>query len=143
MSRTPWTAGYSPPEKPRGVDAYGTTAAEQHQGETIDAAHPPGGARPRLAYGAPDNERGLDELDDRIGGDDPDSIAAEDDFIGDGEVGDARAGRLVAPDEGAHEDAETDLIGRDVGIDGAARLGRGGRDARHRACPTTRTSDAE
>ena len=28
--------GYSPPESPRGVDAFGTTAAEQAQDETID-----------------------------------------------------------------------------------------------------------
>lgn len=38
----------------------------------------------------------------------------------DDEVGDLRAGRLVAPDEGAHEDAEKDIIAEDVGIDGAA-----------------------
>jgi hypothetical protein len=29
-------------------------------------------------------------------------------------------GRLVAPDEGAHEDTEKDLVAEDVGIDGAA-----------------------
>ena len=28
--------GYSPPEKPRGVNAFGTTAAEQHQGESLE-----------------------------------------------------------------------------------------------------------
>ena len=38
----------------------------------------------------------------------------------DNEVGGARSGRLVAPDEGAHEDEESDLIATDVGIDGAA-----------------------
>ncbi|WP_226436508.1 DUF5709 domain-containing protein [Rhodococcus yananensis] len=35
------------------------------------------------------------------------------------EVGDVRAGRLVAPDEGTGEDVDKDLIGTDVGIDGA------------------------
>ena len=30
-----------------------------------------------------------------------------------------RAGRLVAPDEGAHGDAETDAVAKDVGVDGA------------------------
>ena len=74
---------------------------------------------PTSAYGAPDNESGLDERD-RIGGDDPDSIDAEDDWIGDGEVGGLRAGRLVAPDRGVGEDSESLLIGEDVGIDGAA-----------------------
>ena len=36
-----------------------------------------------------------------------------------GEVGDARTGRLVAPDEGSHEDRESDEVADDVGIDGA------------------------
>ena len=31
-----------------------------------------------------------------------------------------RAGRLVAEDEGAHPDAEADLVARDVGIDAGA-----------------------
>lgn len=35
-------------------------------------------------------------------------------------MGDLRSGRLVAPDEGAHEDEESGLIASDVGIDGAA-----------------------
>jgi hypothetical protein len=30
------------------------------------------------------------------------------------------SGRLVEPDEGAHEDAERDLVASDVGIDGGA-----------------------
>jgi hypothetical protein len=38
----------------------------------------------------------------------------------DNEVGELRSGRLVAPDEGAHEDEESGLIATDVGIDGAA-----------------------
>ncbi|MYS50831.1 hypothetical protein GTW46_12300, partial [Streptomyces sp. SID6013] len=28
--------GYSPPERPLGVTKHGTTAAEQHEGETLD-----------------------------------------------------------------------------------------------------------
>ena len=38
--------------------------------------------------------------------------------MGDGEVGDRRSGRLVAPDEGSHQDNEEDLVADDVGIDG-------------------------
>ena len=66
-----------------------------------------------------DNET-LDELlaeeepDPAMQLDDPDEQA------GDDEVGDTRAGRLVAPDEGFGADTEKDLIGREVGIDGAA-----------------------
>jgi uncharacterized protein DUF5709 len=46
--------------------------------------------------------------------DDPDEQA------GDDEVGDRRAGRLVAPDQGSGVDAEADLLGSEVGIDGGA-----------------------
>ena len=42
------------------------------------------------------------------------------DFSGDDEVGDRRAGRLVAPDEGVDVDDESDLLATDVGIDGSA-----------------------
>jgi len=36
-----------------------------------------------------------------------------------GEVGTERTGRLMAPDEGAHEDVEKDMVAQDEGIDGA------------------------
>jgi len=111
--------GFSPPDRPRGSLAHGVTAEEQHRDETIDERIQQEVPDPTSAYGAPDNESGLDD-DGRIGGDDPDSIDAEDDWLGDGEVGDARAGRLVAPDEGTGYDEEKDLVGEDVGIDGAA-----------------------
>ncbi|MDN5796201.1 MAG: DUF5709 domain-containing protein [Intrasporangium sp.] len=114
----PLDRGYSPAEAPRGVDAFGTTAREQSEQETIEQRIHQEDPDPFSAYGAPDNQSGLDE--DRVGGDDPDSIAAEDDWVGDDEVGDRRAGRLVAGDEGTHEDTEKDLVAEDVGIDGAA-----------------------
>jgi Family of unknown function (DUF5709) len=111
-------AGYSPPDRLHGSLAHGVTAEEQARDETIEERIRQEVPEEGTAYGAPDNESGLDE--DRVGGDDPDSIAAEDDWIGDGEVGDVRAGRLVAPDEGLGSDEEKDLLGEDVGIDGAA-----------------------
>jgi hypothetical protein len=104
--------GYSPPERPRGVDAFGTTLAEQRQGESLEA---------RLAHEEPDPANTLaDPLAeaDMVGGDDPDAIAAQDDFLGDGEVGDRRSGRLMAPDEGAHEDTDSEMVAQDMGIDG-------------------------
>ena len=91
--------GYSPPDTDRGSRAHGVTAQEQHRDETIDERITQEVPDPNSAYGAPDDESGLDEIG-RVGGDDPDSIAAEDDWLGDGEVGDVRAGRLVAPDRG-------------------------------------------
>jgi len=107
--------GYSPPERPLGVDAFGTTAAEQRQGESIEQ---------RLAQEEPDPTSRVEDLlagpdsSDMLGGDDPDAIAAEDDVLGDGGVGDRRSGRLIAPDEGAHEDTEADMVATDLGIDG-------------------------
>jgi hypothetical protein len=104
--------GYSPPERPRGVDAFGTTVSEQRQGESIDQ---------RLAHEVPDPATAFDDPladSDLVGGDDPDAIAAEDDFLGDGEVGDLRSGRLMARDEGTYEDSESEMIAEDVGIDG-------------------------
>jgi hypothetical protein len=92
---------YSPPERPRGLDAFGTTLAEQRDGESLDQ---------RLAQEEPDPALAVDE-----GGSYP-----VDEGAGDHEVGEARAGRLVAPDEGAHEDAEKDMVASDVGIDGGA-----------------------
>jgi hypothetical protein len=111
--------GFSPPDRPRGSLAHGVTAEEQHRDETIDERIRQEVPEEGTAYGAPDNESGLDD-DGLFGGDDPDAIAVEDDWLGDGEVGDARAGRLVAPDEGTGYDEEKDLVGEDVGIDGAA-----------------------
>ncbi len=111
--------GFSPPDRPRGSLAHGVTAEEQHRDETIDERIRQEVPEEGTAYGAPDNESGLDD-DGLLGGDDPDAIAAEDDWLGDGEVGDLRAGRLVAPDEGTGYDEEKDLVGEDVGIDGAA-----------------------
>ncbi|HEU5241832.1 MAG TPA: DUF5709 domain-containing protein [Ornithinibacter sp.] len=112
--------GYSPAERLQGSLAHGVTAEEQHRDETIEERIHQEVPDPASAYGAPDNESGLDDEDERLGGDDPDSIAAEDDWLGDGEVGDERAGRLVAPDEGLGSHEEKDLLGEDVGVDGAA-----------------------
>jgi hypothetical protein len=94
--------GYSPPEKPRGLDAFGTTMSEERQGETLDQ---------RLAQEEPDPAMQVD-----LGAD---GTAGDEDFVA-GEVGDARAGRLVAPDAGGSADLEKDLVASDVGIDGAA-----------------------
>ncbi|MDN5789831.1 MAG: DUF5709 domain-containing protein [Micrococcales bacterium] len=109
--------GYSPSDTARGSTAWGTTAYEQSQEETIDQRILQEEPDPDSAYGAPDNESGLDT--ERLGGTDEDAIDADDDWIGSGEVGTTRAGRLVAPDEGAHDDDDSQEVASDVGIDGA------------------------
>jgi Family of unknown function (DUF5709) len=49
-----------------------------------------------------------------------DEAERETEFPQRNEVGSARAGRLVAPDQGFGEDADADLVADDVGIDGGA-----------------------
>ncbi|NLE80452.1 MAG: hypothetical protein GX610_12865 [Rhodococcus sp.] len=87
--------GYSPPERPLGLDAYGTTGAEQREGESLDQ---------RLAEEVPDisDEGGSPEFRDFR------------------EVGASRSGRLVADDQGSGEDTEKDMVAEDIGIDGGA-----------------------
>ncbi|MGW2964657.1 DUF5709 domain-containing protein [Streptomyces sp. NPDC001220] len=94
--------GYSPPERPWAVEHTGVTAAEGRRGETLDE---------RLAEEVPD--LAVPEGDDLGDAWDTDGELLDD------EVGDGRAGRLVAPDEGAHENTETDLFASDRGLDGA------------------------
>ena len=89
--------GYSPPEHYSAGQGYGNTPWEEEHRETIDQ---------RLGQEIPDQ--------------DPYADSDEDGVLDDGEVGTRRAGRLVDPDEGLGEDTEKDLVGTDVGIDGAA-----------------------
>ncbi|MFI8192594.1 DUF5709 domain-containing protein [Streptomyces sp. NPDC085946] len=95
--------GYSPPEKPLGVTKHGVTAAEQHEGETLDQ---------RLAQEVPDVSV---PAGDGIG----DSPGGEGEPV-DPEAGAERAGRLVAPDEGVRTDTTKETVAADVGIDGGA-----------------------
>jgi hypothetical protein len=112
----PLDEGYSPPEKARAVDSFGTTFEEARQGESLEQ---------RIAQEEPDPNAAFDDpladdADTGAGADAPDSEQdADEGFTNDDEVGDRRAGRLVAPDEGVREDTEKDLVGEDVGIDGA------------------------
>ncbi|MEV0981445.1 DUF5709 domain-containing protein [Streptomyces sp. NPDC049915] len=95
--------GYSPPEKPLGVTKHGTTAAEQHDGESLDQ---------RLAQEQPDVQPPAgDAIGDLPGG--------EGEPV-DPEAGADRAGRLVAPDEGVRPDTEKDAVAADKGIDAGA-----------------------
>jgi len=95
--------GWSPAERPWAVDDWGTTEAEELAGESLDG---------RLARELPD---GLPDDGDGLG----DSSDTDGELLDD-EVGDARAGRLVDPDAGGTGDTEKDLVGYDVGVDGAA-----------------------
>src|SRR5215831_3716651 len=107
----PLDRGVVTPERWSAGMRFGTTAAEQAAGESLDQ---------QLAEEEPDitgedeDEEPRDITDDEDAGDeDVDGLLLDD-------GPDPRAGRLVAEDEGAHPDAEADLVARDVGIDGAA-----------------------
>lgn len=78
------------------------------------------GYSPPDTWKEPKDDETLDEL---LAEEEPDpamQLDEPDEQAGDDEVGDDRAGRLVAPDEGVGVDDEKDLVGREVGIDGAA-----------------------
>jgi hypothetical protein len=114
---------YSPPERSPEYTHFGTTVEEQREGESFEQ---------RLAQEEPDPNASVQLDGGRFDGDTPvpddiDTGSGElpddqvwDGNLDDGEVGDARAGRLVDPDEGLSADREKDLIGEDIGIDGGA-----------------------
>jgi Family of unknown function (DUF5709) len=107
----PLDRGVAPPERWSAGMRFGSTAAEQESGESLDQL---------LAEEEPDTVLDSDA-------DEPEDFG-EDEDAGDEDVDgllldygpDPRAGRLVAEDEGAHPDDETDLVARDAGIDGGA-----------------------
>lgn len=96
-------AGYSPVERPLGSNAWGTT--ERELGSREDLTH-------RLAR--EESDQTYDDTDDGLG----DSSDTDGELIDD-EVGDARAGRLVASDVDDF-DSRSDLWASDIGIDQGA-----------------------
>ena len=91
--------GYSPPEN------YSTLVREGEH-ETLDE---------RLAEEIPEPDPYADETEENNL-----TIRDEQENLDDGEVGAERSGRLVDPNEGIGLDVDKDMIGQDVGIDGAA-----------------------
>jgi hypothetical protein len=94
----PLDAGIEPPDRWSAGERFGTTLSEERAGESLDQL---------LAEEEP-------EPDPYAEGDLPQDAPLASDYP------EPRAGRLVAEDEGAHPDAEPDLVARDVGIDGGA-----------------------
>ncbi len=108
----PMDEGWNPPEKWSAAQGYGNTPLEESLGETLDQRLEQEVPEPD-PYEQADVEAARGDLAPLVaeGSGDTDALA--------GEVGDHRAGRLVAPDEGVHVDTDG-LVARDVGIDGAA-----------------------
>ena len=88
--------GYSPPEKWSGAERYGNTPWEEEHGASLEQ---------RSAQEEPEPDPYL-------------TAALEDEHVG-GEVGNARAGRLVADEDATDADFHQDMDAHDVGIDGA------------------------
>ena len=84
-----WSAG----------EGFGNTPFEEATGETLEQ---------RMRQEEPEADPYAEDSDDDQDEADPDP-----------ETGALRAGRLVDSDEGLGEDFEKDLVGHDVGIDGA------------------------
>jgi hypothetical protein len=110
----PLDAGILPADKWSAGMRFGSTAAEEEQGESLDQL---------LSEEEPDVLAKLDSEDeDDESESDDDEDAADEDVDGllldDGP--DPRSGRLVAEDEGTHSVTEPDLVAHDAGIDGGA-----------------------
>ena len=86
---------------------------------------------PDSAYGAPDNESGLDD-DGRSAATTPTRSTPRTTGSATARWATPRAGRLVAADEGARDDDEKRPGPSDVGRRRRGRVGRGGCDARRR-----------
>jgi hypothetical protein len=104
----PLDQGIAPPDRWSAGERFGNTAPEEQEGESLDqllSEEEP----ERDPYADSDDEDDEDEDEDRRADD-----------LWDDDEPEPRSGRLVADDEGAHTDAEEDLVAHDVGIDGGA-----------------------
>jgi hypothetical protein len=93
----PLDVGYEPADRWSGANRFGTTPAEEAQGESLDQ---------RLSEEEPD-----------FGADEDDEDSDEDELTRRGYDEDPRSGRLVAEDEGIGPDEDDQSFGRNVGID--------------------------
>jgi hypothetical protein len=91
----PLDPGYNPPDNLSAPERFGTTLAEEREGETMDQL---------LAEEEPDIDPYAQAEREALTGEE-----RTDDYI--------PAGRLVEEDEGAHEDTEADLVADAVGMD--------------------------
>ena len=104
----PLDRGVAPPERWSSVIRSGSDAGQQESLDQLLAEEEPDTLFDRDDDDLPEDHEDDDEADEYLDGL----------LLDDGP--DPRAGRLVAEDEGAHPDAEEDLVARDVGIDGGA-----------------------
>jgi hypothetical protein len=127
-----------PPDRedgPLALDEYGTTAEEQRRGEPLEdriareepdigASPPTGGSGPSDPVADADVPHEWDTPDPRAVMDDepidalPGSPVSVYERVAPDGVSDGQVGRLVQPDQGAHEDTEADEVAADAGAAG-------------------------
>jgi hypothetical protein len=93
----PLDTGVAAGDRWAGADRFGTTPAEARAGQSLERL---------LAEEEPDVDPYAEAADD------------EDELIRRGYEREARAGRLVADDEGVRQDEQADAVAWDVGVDG-------------------------
>ncbi|MDH2425458.1 DUF5709 domain-containing protein [Sphaerisporangium sp. TRM90804] len=101
-----------PGDRPVAVDDFGTTAEEHFQGEPLDGRLDREVPEEQPVFGVdatPAGDEGELDLDTGAQPEEPSGTVWEDP---------RSAGRLVAPDEGAHADTEAAAIADEVGPDG-------------------------
>src|SRR4029450_11575050 len=114
----PLDQGIIPSDRWSAGERYGTTLSEERAGESLDQLlaqeepEPDPYADDGLSPSVP-RDRASDDVDEEWGDEDVDGLLLDD-------GGDPRAGRLVGAGEGATSAPESQLIGRDVGIDAGA-----------------------
>ena len=106
----PLDQGIAPPDRWSAGEGFGTTAVEEEEGESLDRM---------LGEEEPEQDPYAEAESDFDDEEDDGEDRRADDLWDDDEP-EPRSGRLVADDEGAHPDAEEDLVAHDVGIDGGA-----------------------
>ena len=97
--------GFSPPERLYGRGSFGTSRESLDQLLAEEEQDP--ASRVNIAFDKDEQQRS-------------DAAERETEFPQRSEAGRARAGRLVAPDNGFGEDVEAEMVAEDVGISGGA-----------------------
>lgn len=106
----PLDTGIAPPDRWSAGEGYGTTQTEERRGESLDQLLAE--EEPDVDPYADEDRRPVTNTDEESPDEDAEATLLY--------TPDPRSGRLVAEDEGAHSDEETDLVARDVGIDAGA-----------------------
>jgi hypothetical protein len=110
----PLDRGVVTPDRWSAAMRFGSTAEEQEEGESLDQLLAE--EEPEVSDEDEDGED-EDEEDGEEDGRDENATAGDISRYEAGEGPDPRAGRLIADDEGAHADAEADLVAHDAGAD--------------------------